>query len=131
MAAMPIRVAATDRPRQMASASTSGASCVDMRSMRGRSRLTSRGPMKIRNPAKPSASAVTTPRWSQRMPPPPARLATTARMIMPRMSSKTAAPRMMRAVRVPSTCRSRSTRAVMPTLVATMAAATKIDSCNG
>ena len=44
------------------------------------------------------------------------------------MSSKTAAPMMILAVRVAITCKSPSTRAVIPTLVATMAAPTKIAS---
>ncbi len=81
--------------------------------------------------AKPTASASTTPRCSQRTPVPDDMLTTTARSTMPRMSSKTAAPRMICAARLFSTCRSCNTRAVMPTLVATMAAATNTGFVRG
>ena len=80
------------------------------------------------NTANATASAVSTPRCTQRTPAPDADPATTASTTIPRMSSKTAAARMIFAVRVESTFMSESTRAVMPTLVATMAAATKVAS---
>ena len=83
------------------------------------------------NSAKAAASTIRTPRCTHSSPPPEARPATTASSTIPRMSSKTAAPRMILAVRVASTRKSPSTRAVIPTLVATMAAPTKIASLDG
>src|SRR6185437_10770126 len=58
-----------------------------------------RGATNIMNNAKPAASPIITPIWSQLIPPdasPPTR----ASMIIPRMSSNTAAPRMIFAVSV-------------------------------
>ena len=67
---------------------------------------------------------------SETVPPCPS-AETTASTIIPRMSSMTAAPRMIRASSERIWPRSASTRAVIPTLVATIAVPMKIASMVG
>ena len=87
-----------------------------------------RDPRKIMSTANTIASAVSTPKCNHWIPAAEASPATTARSTIPKMSSNTAAPRMILAGLLSRTPRSPSTRAVMPTLVATMAAPTNVAS---
>jgi len=89
-----------------------------------------RDPMKMIASTKSTASMATTATWKMSRLPPPAMPTTMARTIMPNMSSMTAAPIMTRDSTVCMRFMSLMTRAVMPTLVATMDAPTnRASSC--
>ena len=86
------------------------------------SRGTTRRPTTPVTSKKATANPVVPATETTENPPPVASLATTVKMINPRTSSTTAAPRTTRASLVPRAPRSPNTRAVMPTLVAVSAA---------
>ena len=83
----------------------------------------SRTPPIAKKARKPNASPTVTASEAKSTPPSPSPTATASNS-MARMSSITAAPRIVRAARPPSTPSSISTADVMPTLVATSATPT-------